>query len=99
MLPDRRAQKIRNRGVLAGLVLEQNEPGWHKASKRHLSWLWNKVNTPHPTAVRVEDSSRLLQFAKVIFFSLFLQIGILYYLSSLPAHTTFTDLDNISSSQ
>lgn len=45
MLPDRRAQKIRNRGVLAGLVLEQNEPGWRKASKRHLSWLWNKVNS------------------------------------------------------
>ena len=64
MLPDR-VQKIQHRGVLAGLVLEQDEPGWRKASKRHLSWMWNKVNSIKPVEAKTRYRALIIKTLRV----------------------------------
>ena len=64
MLPER-AQGDQHRGLLAGLVLEQDNPGWRKASKRHLSWLWNKVNALSPMAAKTRYRALIVKTVRV----------------------------------
>ncbi|KAK7109927.1 hypothetical protein V1264_013883 [Littorina saxatilis] len=63
MLPDR-GQEMEHRGLVAGLVMEQDDPSSRKATKRHLSWLWDKVKALQPKTVKTEYSSRLRQLIK-----------------------------------
>ncbi|KAK7109928.1 dentin sialophosphoprotein-like isoform X2 [Littorina saxatilis] len=66
MLPDR-GQKIRRRGLVAGLVMEQDDVGWRKATKRHLSWLWNKVNALYPTAARTRYRALVIKTVRSVY--------------------------------
>lgn len=56
---------MEHRGLVAGLVMEQDDPSSRKATKRHLSWLWDKVKALQPKTVKTEYSSRLRQLIKV----------------------------------
>jgi hypothetical protein len=84
MLPER-ARDILNLGILGGLVMDQSEAGWRKASKRHLAWLWNIVNTLEPQSARTRYRTLIIKIVKVTVISVGVHaIALVFVITIVP---------------
>ncbi|KAL8600591.1 hypothetical protein ACOMHN_062462 [Nucella lapillus] len=68
MLPDR-GKNMKYRAVVAGLVMEQADGGWRRATRRHLAWLWNKVNSLQSSSTRNRYRALIIKTVKSVYWT------------------------------
>ena len=68
LLLPKRGKSIQLPGLLAGLLMEQKEAGWSTAAKRHLSWLWSKVDSLNSSVVRMAYRDIVIKIIRVCLF-------------------------------
>ncbi|KAL8586022.1 hypothetical protein ACOMHN_045408 [Nucella lapillus] len=56
-------------GLVAGLLMQQDDSGWRKATKQHLMWLWNEVSSLSLRAARRRYRAKVLRIVKGVYWS------------------------------